>query len=49
MEGAMIKKKRVCACPVSRTDGGPSCDKYVGHKRPDGFYCDCGHEPWCHP
>jgi hypothetical protein len=29
-------------------DGMPPCDHFVGHQRPDGWYCDCGHEAKCH-
>lgn len=38
-----------CDCPEGRTDGAPPCKIYVGHQRPDGFYCDCGHKKRCHP
>ena len=37
----------MCKCPIERTDGLPPCGKSIGHKRPDGWYCDCGHEVTC--
>jgi len=39
----------VCKCPTPRTDGLPPCETFKGHKRPDGYYCDCGHAVGCHP
>lgn len=39
--------RNTCICPLKRTDGLPPCGKAVGHKRPDGWYCDCGHEVEC--
>ena len=41
---AMVKK---CQCPTDRTDGLPPCGKGLFAKRPDGAYCDCGHETTC--
>lgn len=38
-----------CYCPISRTDGQPPCAWPELHGRPDGFYCDCGHQLECHP
>ena len=37
----------MCNCPEKKTDGLPPCGKAIGHKRPDGWYCDCGHEVDC--
>ena len=36
-----------CKCPEKRTDGLPPCGKGRGYPRPDGFYCDCGHDVNC--
>lgn len=38
-----------CDCPQDRTDGMPPCETYQPHQRPDGVYCDCGHDRTCHP
>ena len=39
--------KYKCDCPVKRTDGMPPCGKGLSYKRPDGHYCDCGHDTDC--
>ena len=36
-----------CTCPPDRTDHLPPCGKVCIHKRPDGYYCDCGHSEDC--
>ncbi len=36
-----------CKCPQGHTDGLPPCGRGEGHGRPDGFYCDCGHDVKC--
>jgi len=36
-----------CDCPEKRTDGLLPCGKGMGYKRPDGYYCDCGHDVDC--
>ncbi len=36
-----------CGCLRSRTDGMSPCGKGLGFPRPDGFYCDCGHDVEC--
>lgn len=36
-----------CDCPESRTDGLPPCGHGMHLKRPDGYYCICGHETAC--
>lgn len=43
----VIKGELMCDCPEERTGGLPPCGKAEGHKRPDGWYCDCGHEVEC--
>lgn len=39
---------KTCQVCLRDTAGLPPCDKFEGHERPDGFYCDCGHESKCH-
>ena len=41
----MIEYK--CTCDTKRTDGLPPCGKATGYERPDGYYCDCGHDVKC--
>ena len=36
-----------CDCPKSRTDGQNPCGKGLNYQRPDGMYCDCGHDTEC--
>ena len=36
-----------CKCLEKRTDGLPPCGKGRGYQRPDGYYCDCGHDVEC--
>lgn len=40
--------KELCKTCGRDADGLPACDNYEPHQRPDGVYCDCGHEGRCH-
>lgn len=41
----MANKCQTCG---RNADGLPPCDDYRPYQRPDGVYCDCGHEGRCH-
>ncbi len=36
-----------CDCPEERTDNLPPCGQGLLFKRPDGYYCLCGHDTNC--
>lgn len=36
-----------CNCDRNRTDGQNPCGKGLNYQRPDGKYCDCGHDTEC--
>jgi hypothetical protein len=40
-------EEKDCNCPLSRTDGQDPCGKGLRYERPDGRYCDCGHNTEC--
>jgi len=41
----MVRLK--CKCQIERTDGLEPCGQGRRDQRPDGIYCECGHDSNC--